>query len=95
MATTTHRIVSGDESEIHDEPHVAGRRITVRTIHERVEGQGLDPETVADEHDLDVGDVYLALAYYHENLEEMTAVERRRQETIARHADAMVGPEDA
>jgi hypothetical protein len=29
MAQATGRIVSGDVSEIHDEPHLEGRRVTV------------------------------------------------------------------
>lgn len=95
MSKTRYRIVSGEESEIHDEPHIEGRRITVRFIHERVEGRGLAPKTVADRHDLDLADVYQALAYYHDNPEEMAAVERRRQETIEQHdGDDLVGPDD-
>ncbi|MDZ7687547.1 MAG: hypothetical protein U5J64_02285 [Halobacteriales archaeon] len=42
------RIVLADESEIHDEPQIAGTRVTVRQVHERVEEDGLRPETVAD-----------------------------------------------
>lgn len=48
MAEQVHRIVPAEDSELHDEPHVAGSRITVRFVHERVEGAGLDPGTVAD-----------------------------------------------
>ena len=55
-------IVPGADSKIHDEPHVEGRRITVREIHARVEGRGLRPETVADRHGPDVADVHAALA---------------------------------
>jgi len=94
MSKTQYRIVSGADSEIHDEPHLEGRRITVRTIHARVEGRGLEPQTVADRHDLDVADVYQALAYYHDNPEEMREVERRRRETIQQRDDELVGPED-
>jgi uncharacterized protein (DUF433 family) len=68
-----HGIVAGDESDIHDEPHVEGSRITVRYLHDRVEERGLRPETVADRHGLDLADVYTALAYYHDNPAEMTA----------------------
>ncbi|PSP54201.1 hypothetical protein BRC74_01585 [Halobacteriales archaeon QH_7_68_42] len=82
MAVTRHRIVSGDDSEIHDEPHIEGSRVTVLHIHERVENRGLRPETVAERLNLDLADVYDALAYYHRNPEEMQAVEERRQ-TVA------------
>lgn len=36
MADGDTRIVSGAESDIHDEPHIEGRRITVRCIRNRV-----------------------------------------------------------
>lgn len=78
MSQQTARIVR----EVHDEPHIRGRRITVRFVHAQVEGRGLRPETVADRHDLDIADVYHALAYYHDHPEEMTTVERQREEAI-------------
>ena len=94
MAKAEYRIVSGEDSEIHDEPHIEGSRLTVRTIHARVEERGLDPQTVADRHEVAVADVYQALAYYHDNPGEMSEVERRRQAMIETHDDDLVGPED-
>lgn len=58
------RIVEG---ELMSEPHVNGRRISVLAIAEKVEQQGLDPDSVADTFDLDMTDVYSALLYYYEN----------------------------
>jgi len=69
--------------ELYDEPHVAGSRITVLWIHERVEGRGLRPETVADRHNLDIADVYEALAYYHRHPEEMEELRAHRDEVAA------------
>jgi uncharacterized protein (DUF433 family) len=69
MATQQYRIVSAGESEIHGEPHLEGSRITVRDVHARVEERGLPPERVAGRYNLDVADVYEALAYYHNNPE--------------------------
>lgn len=37
MPEQIHRIVSAEESDVHDEPHLEGHRITVRQIAERVE----------------------------------------------------------
>jgi uncharacterized protein (DUF433 family) len=88
------QIVPADESDIHDEPHVAGTRVTVRHIHERVEENGLRPETVADRLDLSRAQVYNALAYYHENPEEMREVEERRQKNIEESRDKAVTPEE-
>lgn len=65
--------------ELLDEPHVAGRRISVRQIYALVEERGADPETVADRFDLDVADVYRALAYYHDHPREMTDLEAERE----------------
>lgn len=80
-------IVPGDESEIHDEPHVSGSRITVRYIQRQVEERGRPPDEVADGHDLDVADVYAALTYYHRNPEEMERVETRRAELAEEAAE--------
>lgn len=96
MSKQEYRIVSGEESAIHDEPHIEGSRITVRYIHERVEGRGLRPETVADRHDLDLADVYEALAYYHSNPDEMAAVEARHERAVeaAKRRSSHFPPED-
>ncbi|MBO4248859.1 DUF433 domain-containing protein [Halomicrobium sp. IBSBa] len=89
-------VVSGDESDIHDEPHIRGRRITVGYIHDRVEERGLRPETVADRHDLPLSKVYHALAYYHDHPDEMDAVERQREEAaeIAREESTLTPPDE-
>lgn len=78
MAQQSSRIVR----EVHDEPHIEGSRITVRHIYERVHGRGLRPETVAERHNLDIADVYHALAYYHDHPEEMREVEVQREKAI-------------
>ena len=75
MSQVTRRIVQ----ELHDEPHLEGRRITVQFIKEQIEERELDPRTVADRHNLDVADVYRALTYYHDHPEEMRAIEARNQ----------------
>jgi uncharacterized protein (DUF433 family) len=80
MSKQVNSVVSGDESAIHDEPHIRDRRITVSHIHTLVEERGLDAQTVADRFDLTASDVYHALAYYHDHPEEMRTVEERRRE---------------
>lgn len=81
MAQTSRRVVT----EVHDEPHLEGRRVTVRRIQALVEGAGKPATEVADQFDLDAADVYAALQYYHTHPEEMEAAERKRHE---READA-------
>jgi uncharacterized protein (DUF433 family) len=89
MSQVARRIVR----EVHDEPHLEGRRLTVRFLKTQVEDRGLDPRTVADRHDLRLADVYRALTYYHDHPEEMRAVERRRRETLEAHAHLTTDPE--
>lgn len=90
-------IVSGDESEIHDEPHIRNQRITVSHVHALVEERSLDAQTVADRFNLTVSDVYHALAYYYYHPEEMQAVIEHRQElheTAEDDPDIVAGPDD-
>jgi len=90
MSQRTARIVQ----ELLEEPHIQGRRIPVLTIVERVEGRGLDPQTVADRHDLDVADVYAALLYYHEHPRKFEEL-RREREAIMDEIEADIDrPED-
>lgn len=80
-------IVSAAESDVHDEPHVEGSRLTVRFLREQVEARGLAPASVADRYDLSLADVYAALTYYHRNLDEMATPEKRRDARIAEAED--------
>lgn len=72
------------DHELMDEPHVTGRRVSVLQLYEQVEGAGRHPTDVAADLDLDVGDVYAALAYYYEHPDEMAAVRERRESTRER-----------
>ena len=78
--------------ELHDEPHLEGRRITVQFVKTQVEDRGLEPRTVADRHDIDVADVYRALTYYHDHPEEMRTVERERAAAIKAHEHLTTDP---
>lgn len=90
MSQTTRRIVQ----TLHDEPHLEGRRLTVRFLQQLVEERGLEPRTVADRYDLDVADVYRALTYYHDHPDEMRAVERQRTDRIEDARSRATTPED-
>ena len=67
-------------TEVHDEPHLEGRRVTVRRIQALVEDAGKSATKVADQLDLEVADVYAALYYYYTHPEEMAAAERKQHE---------------
>lgn len=90
MSQVSRRIVR----QVHDEPHLEGRRITVRFIKEQVEDRELEPRTVADRHDLDVADVYRALTYYHDHPEEMRSLERARESAVEERKQPTTDPDD-
>lgn len=96
MATQEYRIVSGEDSEIHEEPHIEGSRVTVRDVYVRVEQRGLSPERIAERYNLDIADVYEALAYYHSNPEEMQQVEKRHERAgeEAKRRSSLTPPEN-
>jgi uncharacterized protein (DUF433 family) len=89
------------DHDLMDEPHVAGRRVSALQLHEQVEGSGRHPGDVADQLDLDVGDVYAALAYYYEHPEEMADIrearrsrrDRLREEIAEERPDGVSPPE--
>jgi uncharacterized protein (DUF433 family) len=79
--------------ELMSEPHIAGHRVSVRQVYALVEERGIDPETVADRYDLDVADVYHALAYYHDNPREMSNIEANREDAIETVRDSIERPD--
>lgn len=62
-------------------PRIAGHRITVQDVviwHERL---GIAPDEIVSQHpSISLADVYAALAYYHDNLEEIRASIREDEE---------------
>ena len=76
-----------------DEPHVAGRRVSVRQVYALVEGRGVGPEAVADRYNLDIADVYHALAYYHDHPREMGDVEAERETVFEEFRESVDRPD--
>jgi uncharacterized protein (DUF433 family) len=75
------------------EPHVEGRRVSVRQIVALVEDRGESPAAIADRFDLDVADVYHALAYYHDHPGEMRDVESMRDAAIEEVRESIERPD--
>jgi len=68
--------------DLMSEPHITGHRVSVRQVYALVEERGVDAETVADRYDVDVADVYHALAYYHYHPREMSDIEAEREDVM-------------
>jgi uncharacterized protein (DUF433 family) len=79
--------------DILSEPHIRCRRISVRQVYALVEEADEAPETVAARFDLDIADVYHALAYYHDHPREMRAVEDERKEAFESFQESIDRPE--
>lgn len=75
------------------EPHIAGHRVSVRQVYALVEERGIHSETVADRYDLDVADVYHALAYYHDHPREMSEIEAEREDAMETFRESIVRPD--
>lgn len=90
MSQSVRRIVR----EVHDEPHIEGRRLTVQFIKSQVEDRGLAPRTVADRHGMDGATVFRALTYYHLHPEEMQTIEQEREAAMASRDTLTTDPEE-
>ncbi|MBS1264072.1 MAG: hypothetical protein MAG715_01271 [Methanonatronarchaeales archaeon] len=65
------------EGVLSGKARIEGKRISVYQIGEMVLEAGFSPERVADQLDLSLGEVYSALAYYYEHLDEMEEIRKR------------------
>ena len=90
MAERESRRIAHDQMA---EPHIAGRRISVRQVYALVEERDVDPETVADRYDLDVADVYHALAYYHDHPREMSDIKAERDDAFEQFRESIERPD--
>ncbi len=79
--------------DLMSEPHIAGHRVSVRQVYALVEERDIDPETVADRYDLDVADVYHALAYYHDHPREMSGIETEREDAMETFRESIDRPD--
>jgi len=75
------------EGVLGGQPRIAERRISVVQIVEWIQEEGMEPETVAAEFDLDLSSIYRALAYYYENVEKLSDY-REQRETRRRESRA-------
>lgn len=64
------------------QPRLDGHRISVLQIAERVHEQGMDPETITAEFDIELADIHRALTYYYDNIDEMTQWRKQRAQRI-------------
>lgn len=81
-------------TEIEDEPHVEGRRLTVRRIGALAEKRELSPDVIADRFDLSLAAVHDALAFYYSHPDVMEELESDRRRRIERGRERSIDPAD-
>lgn len=90
MSEQERRIVT----EPSGEPHVAGRRLTVRRIGALAEKRDLAPATIAERFDLPLADVHRALAFYYDHPELMRERNAYRQSRTKATREQSLTPRD-
>ena len=71
------------EGVLGGEPRLDGRRVSVLQVAERIVTHGQEPERVADQLGISMGEVHHALAYYYDHPDEMNEVRGRHEELEA------------
>jgi uncharacterized protein (DUF433 family) len=74
------------------QPRIEGHRISVLQLVEWIHEEGMDPETVATEFDLKLADIHRALAYYYDNIDEMSTRREQRERRKRESRDAQPEP---
>ncbi|MFC6722050.1 DUF433 domain-containing protein [Halobacteriaceae bacterium SHR40] len=77
------------------EPRLAERRIAVRQIAGLVINGANPPAEIADQLDIPISEVHLALAYYYKNPEEMADVQKQHREAAERAKQEALEPPEA
>lgn len=80
------------EGVLGGDPRIEGTRIGVLHVYELVAQGDHSPIDVADQLDISLGEVYSALAYYHEHPDVMREVRRSNEETKTELREASLSP---
>lgn len=76
------------------QPRIENRRISVLQLIEWIHEEGMPPEDVATEFDLEMADIYRALAYYYDNIEEMSTWRERREKRLRESRERQPSPDE-
>ena len=74
------------------EPRIDGTRVGVLDIYELVIDGEQSPATVADQLDRSLGEIYTALAYYHEHAADMRQLRHDREDVRRDLATTALAP---
>ncbi|WP_436925405.1 DUF433 domain-containing protein [Halosimplex amylolyticum] len=83
-----------DEDVLGGEPRIDGTRVGVRHVAARVVDENRSPAHTADQFDLSLAEVYEALSYYYDNIEEIREFERANEAAFERLGDTALKPKE-
>lgn len=83
-----------DDDVLGGEPRIEGTRVGVRHVAARIVDSGQSPAYVTDQLDLSMSDVYAALSYYYDNIDEIQEIEAANHDALDRAADSTLKPKE-
>jgi uncharacterized protein (DUF433 family) len=86
--------ISSDPGVLGSEPRIEGTRIGVRHVVERVIDGDQSPAYVADQLDVSLSDVYNALAYYYEHVDEISDATEQNNHAFDRINEQTLQPKE-
>lgn len=86
--------ITRDDDVLGGEPRIDETRVGVRHVAARVIDSGQSPAYVADQLDLSLAEVYKALSYYYDHVEEMRDLERENEEAFERVRESSLKPKE-
>ena len=82
------------EDVLGGEPRIRGTRVGVRHVAARTIDGDQSPAYVADQLEISLSEVYEALSYYYDNLEELREIERTNEVAFERIAETSLKPKE-
>lgn len=86
--------ITRDEDVLGGEPRIEGTRVGVRHVAALVVDSGRSPAYVADQLDLSLSDVYAALSYYYDNIDEIREIEAENENAFERVSPSTLKPKE-
>jgi uncharacterized protein (DUF433 family) len=86
--------ITRDDDVLGGEPRIGETRVGVRHVAARVIDSGQSPAYVADQLDLSLAEVYEALSYYYDHVDEMRDLERENEDVFERVRESSLKPKE-
>lgn len=86
--------IASDDDVLGGEPRIEGTRVGVRHVGVLVIDGGESPAYVADQFDVSLDEVYEALAYYYDHVDEIRAIQRQNEDAFDQVREESLNPKE-